>query len=90
MQVMVHDEREMSREIPGVPRVPLVNELGGYVTANRAAKLLDINLPQVYWAIKHNKLRAVRLDGRTWLIKKTSLERYKRERARVMAPGYPR
>lgn len=96
MQVMVDEEREMSRdmsrEMPrDMPDAPMLQELGGYVTANRAAELLDIKLGQVYWAIKHEKFRRVgRLDGRTWLIKKTSVERYKRERERLMTPGYPR
>lgn len=75
MQVMMQDE------------VPMIQELGGYVTAIRAAEMLGINLSQVYWAVNHGKLRAARLDKRTWLIKKTSIERYKRQREREMVSG---
>ena len=62
--------------------LPRIDELGGYVTVQRAAELLGIKRQAVNWALRHGNLEGKMLGDKTALVSKRSLERYSPRRRR--------
>lgn len=72
-------------QIEQVQPLPRVDQIGGYVTVKRAADMLAITPQAVTWALRVGYLQGVELDGRTRLVRKTSVEQYARQRVRAWA-----
>lgn len=63
-------------------RVPILDDVGGYVTVKAAAKALGAkNHQEIYYLVRSGQLKGAKLEGYIWLITKASLERYKARRA---------
>lgn len=67
---------------------PVVREIAGYVSAGRAAEMLNMTLSQVYWLIHTKKVKATRFERGVWLISKRSVERYKAYRESPRPPTF--
>ena len=66
--------------------VPILEEVGGYVTVKTAARELGAkNHQDIYYLVRRGDLKGAKLEGYIWLITKTSLERYKARRAARLA-----
>ena len=67
-----------------------VEEIGGYVTLQRACELSGYCYKQVRHLALHGRLRAKRLGGLSLLIEKRSLEEYGRRAEEFAGMGIPR
>ena len=61
--------------------VPILEEVGGYMTVKAAAKALDAKDQVIYYMLRSGQLKGAKLEGYIWLVSKSSLERYKARRA---------
>lgn len=61
--------------------IPVLETVGGYMTIKAVMRELDMKYQDVYYLVHSRQLKSAKLDERTWLIKKTSVERYKARRA---------
>lgn len=61
--------------------VPILEEVGGYMTTKAAARELGERYQDVYYLLRMGQLKGAKLDERTWLISKRSVARYKARRA---------
>lgn len=59
---------------------PVTREVGGFVTVSLAAEMLGLKLNAIYYHLRTGALKGVRLDERTWLVRRSSVERYAKER----------
>jgi len=64
-------------------------DISGFVTVNKAAKLVRLSNKRVYQLILEHKLETVRL-GREYLVKVKSVEKYLRSRNGAKANGKKR
>lgn len=72
-------------KIRPLDNVEIVEEVGGYITLDAAARALGVKRPAVTWAITHNRLRAIQIGECTRLVDKRSLARYIRTRQKASA-----
>ncbi len=61
--------------------IPVLETVGGYMTAKAVMRELDMKYQDVYYLVRSRQLKGAKLDNRTWLVTKTSVERYKARRA---------
>jgi excisionase family DNA binding protein len=70
-----------------MPDVPIISELGPYVTAERAAQLAQCSEINIRKLLLRGHIRAVRWGDRTLMIDRASLDAYL---ASAPHPGRPR
>lgn len=57
--------------------VPILEEVGGYMTVKAAAKALGSRDQVIYYLLRSGRIKGAKLEGYVWLVSKSSLERYK-------------
>ena len=65
--------------------LPVVHELGGYATVQRAADLMGVTQGAIRDHLYRGNLKGIRIDGRTVMVDKRSLRRLIRYRERRRA-----
>lgn len=70
----------MALAVKPVDSIPTVEEVGGYVTVEYAARRLGATRSWVSLLLLSGKVKGVQLDGRTRLVERRSLERYAKRR----------
>ncbi len=72
-----------------VADIPIVEEVGGYMTVRAVSRELGVVDQTVYYLLRSRQIKSVKLGGRgtanIWLVSKSSLERYKARRAARLA-----
>ncbi len=56
-------------------------DLADYISTEDAAKLLNLHVVTIRNMIRTNKLEGVKIGGKTWLVSKKSVEKYRNETA---------
>lgn len=76
-------EEAIERKRTRIPvNVPWVDELAGYVTRERAMNIMGLtSAGYLLQLVQDGKVQAVRLDSRTLLYDRRSVERFHRERS---------
>ena len=69
------------RMIASVDDFPVVHEVGGFVTPTLAAEMLQLKLNAIYYLIRVGRLKGIRLGDKMWLVRRSSVERYSKERS---------
>lgn len=56
-------------------------DLAEFMSTEAAAKLLNLHVVTIRNMIRTNKLEGVKISGKTWLVSKKSVEKYRNETA---------
>ena len=54
-------------------------DLNDFISTDDAAKLLNLHVVTIRNMIRTKKLEGVKISGKTWLVSKKSVEKYRRE-----------
>jgi excisionase family DNA binding protein len=54
-------------------------DLNEFISTDDAAKLLNLHVVTIRNMIRTKKLEGVKISGKTWLVSKKSVEKYRRE-----------
>jgi excisionase family DNA binding protein len=57
----------------------IMPDLEDFVSTDRAAKILNLHVVTVRNMIRNKKLEGVKVGGKTWLVSKKSVEKYRIE-----------
>jgi len=64
-----------------VEDIPVMREVGGFVTVGLAGEILGIKSEAIYYLIRAGKLKGIRLGDKQLIVRRSSVERLVRERA---------
>lgn len=67
------------RKINPSPIQNSMPDLSDFVSTDDVARLLDLHVVTIRKMIRAKKLEGVKISGKTWLVSKKSVEKYRRE-----------
>ena len=61
------------------PQTKDMPDLAEFMTTQEAAKILGFHIQSIRHMIRTGKLEGLKIGGKTWLVSKKSVEKYKKE-----------